>query len=95
VKVEGLHESGCDKVVGSLRVVKPPVPQEDMLRLLDDMRERVVRGELNFIGVVATYHDAGSTANGWAGAKGVQRFTVLGAIEAMKLDYWSSSIEGK
>jgi hypothetical protein len=84
-----------DAEVKALKVVPPPQPNEHMLAMLDDFRERVMKGELNYLGIVATYHDTGAVTSGWVQKQGVLRYIVLGAIEAMKIDYAFSNCVGK
>lgn len=70
-----------------LRVVDPPAADADMVEMLEGYLTMAKAGQLNFLGVVVTFKDAGAVGSGWVKRESAHRFTVLGAFEAMKWEF--------
>lgn len=91
------HQALNKPVVSTLKIVTPGLGKadEDMVEMLESFITRVKAGELNFLGVVAGYRDAGTISSGWVKRSDASRFQILGALEDLKMDFWAKNIESK
>ena len=75
-----------------LVVIPKPEINKDAATMLHDMAKRVESGEINFVLVIGVGAD-GTVTDGWSQCPEMRPFTVLGALEYVKMRFSRIEIE--
>lgn len=73
-----------------LKIV-PPEPHPDTIKYLEELLQRAKSGDIQGFGIVIR-SARGTTANGWTNI-GANCMSIIGELEAMKLDVINANVE--
>lgn len=67
------------------------VPNEACIALCEELLAKAKAGEIKHVATVVQYHDD-VIEHAWSAGEKIRQVSMLGGIEALKMDYWSRNL---